>query len=166
MQLPMTSIKLCNRFSVLTTHRLVMTSRKTIKVAIALVVIGSAAAYLLYKAVQSSWAYYYPVDQLVETALAPGGESADRLVFTNRTIRLAGRVKPGSITPSDSAAGLDFELAGQRNSIRVTYHGPIPANFAADKELVVEGKLNSQGLFDAGKILTRCESKYKARKTE
>ena len=142
-----------------------MTSRKTIKVAIALVVIGSAAAYLLYKAVQSSWAYYYPVDQFLETALVPASEAAGQLptAFDNRTIRLAGRVKPDSIISDQSARRLDFELAGEKNFVPVRYHGPIPANFAADKEVVVEGRLNSQGLFEATQILTRCESKYKVK---
>jgi len=142
-----------------------MRKRRIIKVAIALIVIGSAAAYILYQAVQSSWAYYYSVDEFVETALSPASQSCDRLppACDNRTIRLAGCVKRDSIAADRSERLLFFELAGQRSSISVTYQGPIPANFAADKEVVVEGRLNAQGLFEAVRIMTRCESKYRTK---
>jgi len=58
---------------------------------------------------------------------------------------------------------LDFELAGQKNSMPVRFYGVVPKNFIAGKEVVVEGKLNDYGVFEASKILTRCKSKYKVK---
>lgn len=145
-----------------------MNTRRTIKVIIALSVIGSAVGYLLYKAAESSWVYYYSVDEFVAKRLSATSENADaaRLSGEGYIIRLAGSVKPGTIVTNTEQMQLDFELAGQKNSVPVRFYGVVPRNFAADKEVVVEGKADPNGLFKANMILTRCESKYKSKKID
>jgi cytochrome c-type biogenesis protein CcmE len=140
-------------------------TRGITKVIIGTVVIGTAVGYLLYHAVESSWAYYYSVDEFVETSKQTAAEAAE--IDAGRIIRLGGRVKKGSVVRNAEKMQLDFELAGEKNSIAVRYYGPVPQNFADDKEVLVEGGVGANGLFRANQILTRCESKYKARlKTE
>jgi len=136
-----------------------MNTRSKIKIIIALIVIGSAVGYLLYEAAQSSWVYYYSVDEFVASRPSAATQADDR-----RIIRLAGQVKTDSIVTNTEKMQLDFELAGRKNSVSVRFYGAVPRNFAADKEVVVEGKVEPGGLFEASKILTRCESKYKARR--
>lgn len=145
-----------------------MNTRSTIKVIIALSVIGSAVGYLLYKAAESSWVYYYSVDEFVAKRLSATSENSDaaRLSGERYIIRLAGRVKAGTIVTNTEQMQLDFELAGQKNSVAVRFYGVVPRNFAADKEVVVEGKADPNGLFKANRILTRCESKYKSKKID
>lgn len=129
-------------------------------------VIGSAVAYLLYQAIVSSWVYYYSVDEFVRRTsaqTAQNGVTANTGVNQNRIIRLAGWVKPGSIAINTEKMQLDFELAGQHSSVPVRYYGVVPKNFAANKEVVVEGRLSANGVFQANKILTRCESKYRVK---
>lgn len=143
-----------------------MNPGKIKKVVIGVVVIGMAAGYLLYEAVESSWAYYYSVDEFVESpfykALQNGSDVASRS-NDNRIMRLAGRVKDGTIMRNAEKMQLDFELAGQKNSVPVRFYGVAPKNFAADKEVVVEGRPQNNGVFKADKILTKCESKYKVK---
>jgi cytochrome c-type biogenesis protein CcmE len=127
--------------------------KRTKKLIIAVVFIGLATAYLLYQAVQSSWVYYYSVDEFVN-----GGQSQ---IEGNRAVRLAGWVKDNSIINNAEKMQLDFELAAQKSSIAVRYHGFVPKNFAAGKEVVVEGKIGEDKIFLADNILTKCESKYK-----
>lgn len=132
-----------------------MAGRKVTKVIIGTVVIGFAVAYLLYEAAKSSWAYYYSVDEFAENQ--PAKINGDYVV------RLAGTVKAGSIKVNADKLQMDFELAGQKNSVPVRYYGMLPKNFADGKEVLVEGRADANGVFNAGQVLTRCESKYKAK---
>lgn len=143
-----------------------MNPGKIKKVIIGIVVIGSAAAYLLYLAAESSWAYYYSVDEFVESPFYRASQNGKRLASRgndNHIMRLAGRVKNGTIMRNEEKMQLDFELAGRKNSVPVRFYGVVPKNFAADKEVVVEGRPQNNGVFKADKILTRCESKYKVK---
>ena len=139
-------------------------SRKTAKTVIATLVIGTAAAYLLYETINSSCIYYYSVDEFVakypQNMLQTGQISAK---INGAAIRLAGQVKDGSIISSPESMQLDFKLAGQINMLPVRYYGAVPKNFAAGKEIITEGKMDADGIFKATSILTRCESKYKAK---
>ena len=58
---------------------------------------------------------------------------------------------------------LEFTLTGKENSLPVNYKGVVPDNFADDIEVVVEGRLADSGVFEANKLMTKCESKYKAK---
>ena len=143
-----------------------MNTRRITKVIVGVVVIGAATAYFLYEAVESSWVYYCSVDEFVESGFGKMLRNSDAEAFRaddNRIIRLAGRVKTGSVAKTIEKMQLDFELAGQKSSVPVRYYGVVPKNFMAGKEVVVEGKIGTGGVFLANKILTRCESKYRVK---
>jgi cytochrome c-type biogenesis protein CcmE len=144
-----------------------MNRRKMTKTVIAIVIIGSATAYLLYVAVVSSLAYCYLVDEFVESSFykMPQNDAAagDSKANVNRIIRLAGWVKQDSIVTNAEKMQLDFELAGEKNTIPVRFYGAVPKNFEAGKEVFVEGRIGNDRVFNADRILTRCESKYKAK---
>jgi len=129
--------------------------RKTARIIIGTIIIGTAMTYLLYEWARSSLAYYYSVDEFAERrAIGQRGDYA---------IRLAGSVKAGSIKYDIDRMQLEFELAGQRNLAPVRYCGTVPENFTDSKEVLVEGKPDANGVFIANQVLTRCESKYKAK---
>ena len=141
-----------------------MGSAKTRKIIISVIVITASVAYLFYLAAQSSWSYYSSVDEFLESPLYKS--SLKDKLDTNRIIRLAGRVKNGSIAANPEKVQLDFELAGRKSTVAVRFYGMVPKNFAPDKELVIEGKVRPDGIFNADRILTRCESKYKVQLQE
>ena len=145
----------------------IVNKRRITKAVISVVVIGSATAYLLYLAADSSLTYCYLVDQFIESPLYKASQDdtpmVDSQTNSNCVVRLAGRVKKASIVTNVEEMQLDFELAGQKSSIPVRFRGVIPKNFAVDKEVFVEGKLGNNGVFSASRILTRCESKYKVK---
>ncbi len=129
-------------------------NRKTIlKIAVGILVIGGGIGYFMYQAMQSSWAYYYSVDDFSTAGAAVQGQ----------TFRLAGRVKPGSIERDLEHVTLRFTLAGAKAELPVQYKGVTPDNFVEDREVVVEGRLASGGVFQADTLMTRCESKYQAK---
>jgi cytochrome c-type biogenesis protein CcmE len=129
-------------------------SRKQTKTIISVVVIGSAVLYLLYLSAKSSFVYYYSVDKFLQS---PAVETS------KQAVRLAGRVKPGSIKRNAEKMQLEFELAGKTRAITVEYTGGVPDNFEDGREVLVEGNINENGIFTAEKIMTQCESKYKAK---
>ena len=58
---------------------------------------------------------------------------------------------------------LKFTLAGSQESLPIDYTGVVPDNFDDEIEVVVEGHLADSGVFEANKLMTKCESKYKAK---
>lgn len=130
-----------------------MKLKSVIKVVIGVIVIGGGIGYFVYQAMQSSWSYYYSVDEFA------GGSDAVK----NSSLRLAGKVKVGTVSKDMSLMQLSFVLAGSHNEIPVLYKGVVPDNFAEGIEVVVEGRLDPSGTFNAQMLITRCESKYKAK---
>ncbi len=109
--------------------------------------------YFGYEAMQSSWSYYYSVDDFAAVDQA----------MQEHSFRLAGRVLPGSVAHDLEQASLRFTLAGAQAQLPVRYAGVVPDNFVEDREVVVEGRLEPTGVFQADTLMTRCESKYQAK---
>jgi cytochrome c-type biogenesis protein CcmE len=128
-------------------------SKAIVKTVIGVVLIGGAMSYFVYQAMQSSWDYYYSVDDF----------AAHRSAAKNHSFRIAGRVGKGSVRHDVQNMRLDFTLAGSETVLPVSYGGVVPDNFAEDVEVVVEGIRGSDGTFQANKVMTKCESKYKAK---
>ena len=129
-----------------------MKSRALIKVLVVALVVSGGLGYAIYQAMQSSWSYYYSVDELAEKNLGEGTPS----------LRVAGKVKAGSVNRDLQNVSLAFTLAGAEAELPVKYKGVVPDNFAEGREVVVEGFLGG-GVLKADLLMTRCESKYKAK---
>jgi cytochrome c-type biogenesis protein CcmE len=124
-----------------------------IKIIVAAMLISGSITYFIYHSMQSSWVYYYSVDEF----------AARKSEVKNYSVRIAGKVKPAGISRNLKEMNLNFVLAGSQTSIPVTYHGAVPDNFVEGREVVVEGHLDPAGVFHADTIITRCESKYRAK---
>ncbi len=130
-----------------------MKTKMILKILIGVTVIGGGLGYFTYQAMQSSWSYYYSVDEF----------SANISDMNNYSFRIAGRVKPGSVNRDLQKMNLTFTLAGTKTEIPVLYEGTVPDNFTEDIEVVVEGRLDENKSFKAKTLMTKCESKYKAK---
>jgi cytochrome c-type biogenesis protein CcmE len=109
-----------------------------------------AISYLAYTGFRSSEAYYYTVSEVTQQG---------SLVY-GKTLRISGKVAPDSVSAETANLTLDFSITEGGNNIPVVYHGVTPDTFHADSDIVVEGQLNPQGVFQASSILTKCPSKY------
>ena len=133
--------------------------RQTLKkLIIAVIVIGSASAFLVYKAIYASMIYYLPVDEFL--AKQPSEHQSAS------PVRLVGWVEMPDTMINHTPGIIEFTLKGKEKSIDVIYSGTISNNFKPDREVVVEGKLSNDGTFKADRIITRCESKYRSRLKE
>lgn len=130
-----------------------MKTKALVKITIGIIVIGGGIGYFMYQAIQSSSSYYYAVDDF----------TAGSEVVRSSSLRLAGKVKNGSIQQDIEHMLLTFTLIGEKTEIPVTYSKTVPDNFTDGIEVVVSGRLDASGNFQADKLMTRCESKYKAK---
>jgi cytochrome c-type biogenesis protein CcmE len=113
-------------------------------------VIILAISYLGYTGFRSSAAYYYTVSEVTQQG---------SLIY-GKTLRINGTVAPDSVFAETGNLTLKFSITGGGNNIPVVYHGVTPDTFKADSDIVVEGKMDPQGVFQASSILTKCPSKY------
>ena len=130
-----------------------MKTRTMAKALVGILVIGGGVGYFMIQTMQSSWAYYYSVDDFSTTSPA----------VQEHSYRLAGRVKPGSVQRDLENVTLRFTLAGAESELPIEYQGVVPDNFVENREVVVEGRLGRTGTFRADRLMTRCESKYQAK---
>jgi cytochrome c-type biogenesis protein CcmE len=80
-----------------------------------------------------------------------------------RTVRVAGVVVAGSIAHDDSNQVVRFQISDTRaTAMPVIFSGVVPDIFQAGAQVVVEGKLGSNGVFQAQTLLTKCPSKFQA----
>ncbi len=105
--------------------------------------------YLAYTGFQSAATYYYTVDEAIAQASSIQG----------KTVRVNGHVAEIK-TDGSSRLNLDFMMDGSEKSLPVVYRGAVPDTFAVGREVVVEGRLNTAGTFEAKSIMTKCPSKY------
>lgn len=113
------------------------------------VIVFLAIGYLGYVGFQSAASYYYTVSEL--TAL---GDSV-----SGKVIRVNGLVaEPVERITSDLT--LKFIIAEGGQSLPVVYRGVVPDSFRLGGDIVVEGTLDTSGVFRATTLLPKCPSRY------
>jgi len=77
-------------------------------------------------------------------------------------VRVNGRVAIGSIERLASGEDVRFVMSDGRGTLPVAYHGIVPDTFVDDADVVVEGRLRADGVFEAHMLLAKCPSKYES----
>jgi cytochrome c-type biogenesis protein CcmE len=130
-------------------------THKFLKLGLAGITLASAVTYLAVKGLQGGLQYDVGVDQYMAQADLHG-----------KRARIAGTVSEENLKTEKDGLGAEFYVLGQSQKLRVAYKGTIPDQFKAGCALVVEGKQDSTGVFQADKMLTKCASKYEERVNE
>lgn len=73
--------------------------------------------------------------------------------------RVTGSVKAASVTRTMDGA-LHFVIEEDGAEVPVVFHDTVPDMFAEGRPVVIEGQLESEGVFHADTLLTKCPSKY------
>jgi cytochrome c-type biogenesis protein CcmE len=132
-----------------------------------------AIAYLIYAAVRSTSEYYLTVNEV----------GAKQAQLSGQMLRVAGRVKAGSISWDPATLTLAFAIVSPPNpdgapavkrvaaaepaEFRVVERGePKPDMFAPGRDVIVEGRLARDGSIEARQVLTSCPSKYAPKKSK
>ncbi len=109
-----------------------------------------ALGVLLYTGLSSCSVYYYTVSEILEEGEAKYGEN----------VRVSGTIVGSSIEWDFIGPELRFLITDGLTTLPVIYEDEMPHTFEADKEVVLEGKLDFDGFFYADDIVMKCASKY------
>jgi cytochrome c-type biogenesis protein CcmE len=115
-------------------------------------IVGSLV-WLVVGGVKETKAYYKTIPELEQMGSA---EKHERL-------RVGGLVQPGSIVRN--GAVVSFMLHQDGKTLNVVYSGsdPLPDTFKDNAQALADGRLGSDGVFQASKIQAKCASKYEAK---
>jgi len=136
--------------------------------------IAVAIGYLIFSAIRTTSEYYLTVPEV----------AARQAELSGQALRVAGRVKPNSISWDPNSLTLKFEIAAIPDvdvsgaplkqvvasdpmSFRVVSTGePKPDMFAPGRDVIVEGSFGPDGAIVAKQVLTSCPSKYKPKQSQ
>ena len=122
------------------------------------ILLAGVVGYLMVTGMRDSMVYYYTPAELVAKSVAD--PSVHEL-----GVKVGGRVVPGTVRFDPKTLDLRFDvvdIATGRTRFPVQYQGPLPDTFEEGRDVVVEGRLTSAGLFEATTVLTKCGSRYEA----
>ena len=123
------------------------------KLLIGSAVIILALGFAAYQGVRSSMVYY----------LTPT-EFKNRPELSQKKIRLAGTVVPGSVEKSEGVAR--FAIADDTTRYRVRFAGPLPDLFAEGRMVLVEGRMDSQSVLVAEQVISTHPPEYQEKHPE
>ena len=116
------------------------------------IIVFLVIGYLSYTSFMGTATFYYTAGELIEQ----GGSIYDE------NVRVNGQVVPGSVEQEAQGTILRFtiiDIEGE-GSLSVVYQGVVPDTFKVGNEVVVEGHLNSDGIFQANTLMPKCPSRY------
>ncbi len=113
--------------------------------------VAGAVVYLIFANTSATAAYYMTVSELRACH-----------VCATRTVRVAGVVAAGSIARDDQTQTVRFTVTQGQDTLPVTYNGVVPDIFRPGITVVVEGRLQSSGVFDAQTLLAKCPSRFQS----
>jgi len=114
------------------------------------VVLGTGIATgLAIKAFQENLLYFYSPLQI------KNGEAP-----TARSFRIGGLVELGSVKRNQESLVAEFVLTDTVEMIKIAYDGILPDLFREGQGVVVNGKMDQNGIFQATKVLTKHDENY------
>ncbi|MEE3287655.1 MAG: cytochrome c maturation protein CcmE [Pseudomonadota bacterium] len=78
----------------------------------------------------------------------------------NSTFRLGGMVVPGSIRRPEDGLTVAFDLTDTLEAVTVVYKGILPDLFRENQGIVAQGRLLTDGTFEAQQVLAKHDENY------
>lgn len=125
---------------------------------VGLVGVAAVVTYLIWTGVSETMVYYMTPVELMERV-----ESDP--TFHDVGVKVGGQVVPGSYSRVEGELLHVFtvqDLADASTTFVVEYRDALPDTFTDEVEVVLEGKLRADGVFEATTLLTKCGSRYEA----
>ena len=117
-------------------------------IGVGLAALGLAAALVL-NAFQGNLVFFFTPTQVAN------GEAP-----YERTFRIGGLVKPGTIQREQDGLTVHFVVTDTAQHIPVTYKGILPDLFREGKGVVAQGQLEADGVFRASDVLAKHDENY------
>ena len=124
---------------------------KPIRAILSVFIVGGALTALLFTTMAESADYYKRVDEVMA---AP--ES-----WYGKNLQLHGFVVDGSIERRPNTLDYRFKVKNGEHAVLATYTGTVPDTFKDGSELVLKGRLSSDGFqVQPDGIVAKCPSRY------
>lgn len=111
------------------------------------------AAYLMASSIKSTGVYYVTPQELAQRVAADPS-------MIGSGVKLGARVIPGSIRRDPGGREVAFSVSDGGQTYPVVYRGIIPDTFTDSADVVVDGRLGTDGTFHATTLLAKCASRY------
>jgi cytochrome c-type biogenesis protein CcmE len=132
--------------------------RKQRKFLVGGAVVASLVMYLMITGMRDSMIYYHTPSELIAKI---GADPS----YQELGLKVGGRVSPGTVLFDQRSLDLQFhvlDIQDGTTSFPVHYQGPLPDTFEEGRDVVIEGRFTSAGVFEAPTMLTKCGSRYEA----
>ncbi len=114
------------------------------------VLIG-AFGYFAFIAFESAARFYYTVGEVHESVRASDGE----------VVRVSGKLVPDSFHREAGSTLARFTLTDGDQTLAAIYDGVVPDLFFNEhSEVILEGALRPDGIFESHDVTVKCPSKY------
>lgn len=114
-----------------------------------------ASGYVATNATTATGMYYVTPSELAAKVEADPS-------FHNTGVKMGARVVPGSIRREDGGRIHRFVVTDGSREWPVVYRGIAPDTFTDSVDVVVEGRLDRDGTFQATTLLAKCASRYES----
>ena len=125
---------------------------------VGLVGVAAVVTYLIWTGVSETMVYYLtPVELMAKVDADP--------TFHDVGVKVSGQVVKGTYRRVDGELLHVFtvrDLADEATTFDVEYRDALPDTFTDEVEVVLEGSLRADGVFEATTLLTKCGSRYEA----
>jgi len=125
---------------------------------VGLVGVAAVVSYLVWTGVSETMVYYLtPTELMAKVEADPS--------FRDMGVKVSGRVIPGTYERVEGQLLHRFQvkdLEEESATFWVEYRDALPDTFTDDVEVVLEGRLDGEGVFQATTLLTKCGSRYEA----
>lgn len=111
------------------------------------------AGYLMATSIRDTGVYYFTPTELSAKLAADS-------TFRNAGVKMGARVVPGSIDRKPGGKDYAFLVTDGAKTFPVVYHGIAPDTFTDSVDVVVEGRVGTDGTFHATTLLAKCASRY------
>ena len=117
------------------------------------VLVLGTASYLMASSIDETATYY-----LTPSELAGKVQANPR--FVKNGVKVGARVVSGTIVRDPGGRELSFTMTDGTRTYPVHYRGVTPDTFTDGVDIVVEGRLDANGVFQATTLLAKCASRY------
>jgi cytochrome c-type biogenesis protein CcmE len=117
-------------------------------------IVGSVG-YLMASGVKETGQYFFTPSELSQKIVKDS-------TFYNVGMKVGAHVVPGTVTKDIATQTLSFQVTDGTVRYPVVFHGLPPDTFTDSVEVVVEGRLQSDGVIHATNVLAKCGSRYEA----
>jgi cytochrome c-type biogenesis protein CcmE len=125
------------------------------KFALGAVMIVGSVGYLMASGLKQTGQYFLTPSELSQKLVADP-------TFYDVGMRVGARVVPGSVNRDVAAQTISFRVTDGSATYPVIYRGIAPDTFSDSVEVVVEGRIQKDGIIHATDVLAKCGSRYES----